>query len=427
MDSCKQLIRSIEVKLNNELGLDALVEKYSDVPKSVILKLDLQRRGIAFTDATTEATYAPYYRGPAQTAFSGGAKLERPFPGPLLLRDGTSVLASPVKNQFSDPYTIDHLEGKFYVTDKGKLIDEVDFTPRPDFYGKVTSRGVPMESIAWSRPQRLDIIPYRYCHYWDTKDQCKFCAFFTDLKQQKQAAGDNYEKIIHPEDIYETVHEALKEPGRYSQINLTAGTDYSGEVPFDKEVTRYIEVLQAIGRNFRTRRFPSQLIAPAYTKQQVKRLHDETGLSSYCPDIEVWDKELFKWICSGKEKWFGRDYWIKSALDAVEIFGKGNVYTNFVAGVEFAKPHGFTSIDAALDSNFEACEFFAKNGVVYLSLVWTPWKSTVLAGQEQPPLEYYVRLIKGLVEIRKHYGLASDNDDFKHCGNHGDSDLERLN
>jgi len=427
VDSCKQLIRSIEVKLNNELGLDALVEKYSDVPKSVILKLDLQRRGIAFTDATTEETYTPYYRGPAQTAFSGGTKLERPFPGPLLLRDGTSVLASPVKNQFSDPYTIDFVDGKFYVTDKGKRLDEVDFTPRPDFYGKVTSRGVPMESIAWSRPQRLDIIPYRYCHYWDTKDQCKFCAFFTDLKQQKQAAGDNYEKIIHPEDIYETVQEALKEPGRYSQINLTAGTDYSGEVPFDKEVTRYIEVLQAIGRNFRTRRFPSQLIAPAYTKQQVKRLHDETGLSSYCPDIEVWDKELFKWICSGKEKWFGRDYWIKSALDAVEIFGKGNVYTNFVAGVEFAKPQSFTSIEQALDSNFEACEYFAKNGVVYLSLVWTPWKSTALAGQEQPPLEYYVRLIKGLVEIRKHYGLASDNDDFKHCGNHGDSDLERLN
>ena len=48
------------MKLNNELGLDALVEKYSDVPKSVILKLDLQRRGIAFTDATTEETYTPY-------------------------------------------------------------------------------------------------------------------------------------------------------------------------------------------------------------------------------------------------------------------------------------------------------------------------------------------------------------------------------
>jgi hypothetical protein len=411
----------------DELELDALVEKYPDVPKSIILKLDLQRRGISFTEATSEATNQPYYRGPEQTAFSNRDTRPHPFPGPLLLRDGTSVLASPVQNQFNDPYTIDYQDGKFYVFDKGERIDEVDFSPRPEFYGKLTSRGVPMESIVWSRPQRLDIYPYRYCHYWDTRDQCKFCAFFTDLKQQKQLAGDSYAKVVDPEDIYETVREALREPGRYSQINLTAGTDYSGEVPFDKEVDRYVKVLQAIGRNFRTRRFPSQLIAPAYTKKQVKRLYDETGLSSYCPDIEVWDKELFKWICSGKEKWFGRDYWIRSAIDAVEIFGKGNVYTNFVAGVEFAQPHGFRSVDEALDSNFEACEFFAKHGVVYLSLVWVPWKGTGLGGQKQPPLEYYVRLVRGLVEIRRQYGLASDNDDFKHCGNHGDSDLERLN
>ncbi|NTW84272.1 MAG: hypothetical protein HGB36_13080 [Chlorobiaceae bacterium] len=411
----------------DEPGLDALVEKYPDVPKSIILKLDLQRRGISFTEATSEATNQPYYRGPEQTAFSNRDTRPHPFPGPLLLRDGTSVLASPVPNQFNDPYSIDYQEGKFFIFDKGVRIDEVDFSPRPLFYGKLTSRGVPMESIAWSRPQRLDIYPYRYCHYWDTRDQCKFCAFFTDLKQQKQLAGDSYAKIVDPEDIYETVREAIKEPGRFSQINLTAGTDYSGEVPFEREVDRYIKVLQAIGRNFRTRRFPSQLIAPAYTKKQVKRLHEETGLSSYCPDIEVWDKELFKWICSGKEKWFGRDYWIRSAIDAVEIFGKGNVYTNFVAGVEFAQPHGFKSVDEALESNFEACEFFAKHGVVYLSLVWVPWKGTGLGGQKQPPLEYYVRLVRGLVDIRRHYGLASDNDDFKHCGNHGDSDLERLN
>ena len=410
-----------------EAGLAALVEKYPEVPKSIILKLDLQRRGIAFTEATAEATNDPYYRGPEQTAFSAKDPSRRPLPGPMILRDGTTVISSPVQGQFADPYTIDFVDGRFFVIDRGEIIDEVDFSPRPEFYGKLTSRGVPMESIAWSRPQRLDIYPYRYCHYWDTRDQCKFCAFFTDLKQQKQLAGASYARVVHPEDIYETVREALKEPGRYSQINLTAGTDYSGEVPFEKEVDRYIEVLQAIGRNFKTRRFPSQLIAPAYTKRQVKRLYDETGLSSYCPDIEVWDKELFRWICSGKEKWFGRDYWIKSAIDAVEIFGKGNVYTNFVAGVEFSKPHGFTSIEQALDSNFEACEFFARNGVIYLSLVWVPWKGTGLGGQQQPPLEYYVRLIKGLVEIRRHYGLASDNDDFKHCGNHGDSDLERLN
>lgn len=412
-----------------ELSFEQVVEKHADVSPFVILKLDLQRRGIRLTDAAAAAVDTPYYRYAASNVVHVKNENGKPlvFPGPILLRDGSTVLTSPVPGQFDNPYTIDHAEGKFWALDGHRRVDEVDFTPRPDYYGKLTSRGIPMESIANARPQRLDISPYRYCHYWDTQDQCKFCAFFTDLKAQRQAAGDQFEKVVHPEDIYETVREALKEPGRISQINLTAGTDYSGDVPFEKEVDRYVEVLQAIGRNFKTRRFPSQLIAPAYSKRQVKRLYDETGLSSYCPDIEVWDEKLFKWICTGKEKWFGRNYWIQSTLDAVEVFGKGNVYTNFVAGIEFAQPHGFTSIEQALDSNFEAAEFFAKNGVVYLSLVWVPWKSTAFAGQKQPPLDYYVRLVKGLVQIRRSHGLASDNDDFKHCGNHGDSDLERLN
>ncbi|KAF0219084.1 MAG: hypothetical protein FD174_2170 [Geobacteraceae bacterium] len=411
---------------NHESGLEELADRYPDVPRFIILKLDAQRRGIKLTENAFNAVQEPLYRYGRYSGVKGEETSKGVYPGPLILRDGTTVLTSAAAaSQFENPYTIDHVEGKFYIHDNGRRIDEVDFTPRPDYYGKKTSRGVPMESIASARPQRIDIQPYRYCHFWDTQDQCKFCSFFTDLEEQRQLSDEKFPRALNVEDIYETVREALKEPGRISQINLTAGADYSGAVPFDNEVNRYIEVLQAIGRNF-SGRFPSQLLAPAYTKKQVKRLYDETGLSSYCPDIEVWDENLFKWICSGKDKVVGRNEWVKRTIDAVEIFGKGNVYTNFVAGVETAQPHGFKTIDEALKSSFEGCEFFAKHGVVYLSLVWRPWKSSVFAGQKQPPLEYYVRLVKGLREIRRAYGLTSDNDDYKHCGNHGDSDLERI-
>jgi len=410
-----------------ELSIDELTVKYPKVPRFIVLKIDAQRRGIKLTKSALDAVQVPLYRYGSHNGISTERDTELAYPGPMLLRDGTSVLVSAaVASQYEDPYTVDHVDGRFYISDHGNQIDEVDFTPRPDFYGKQTSRGIPMEAIASARPQRLDIQPYRYCHFWDTKDQCKFCGFFTDLKEQRQAAGDQYVKLLDPQDIYETVREALRESGRISQINLTAGADYSGDTPFENEVNRYVEVLQAIGKNFKTRRFSSQLIAPAYTKKQVERIYAETGLISYCPDIEVWDEKLFKWICTGKDKVVGRTEWIKRTIDAVEIFGKGNVYTNFVAGVETAQPHGFENIDDALRSCLEGCEFFAKHGVVYLSLVWRPWKSSVFSGQKQPPLEYYVRLVKELRDIRRAYGLSSDNDDYKHCGNHADSDLERV-
>lgn len=56
--------------------------------------------------------------------------------------------------------------------------------------------------------------------------------------------------------MYETIREAVKEPGRFSEISLSGGTDFSGEPPFSVEIDRYIRVLQAIGRNF-TGRFPA--------------------------------------------------------------------------------------------------------------------------------------------------------------------------
>ncbi len=413
--------------LTAELGYAELVQKYPDVSKFVILKLDLQRRGVVFSDAAVDAVPDQRFYFTASGAIDEkvSRRAKGVDPGPLILRDGTSAIET-VGVDFEDPYLVDLVDGKFFVFDRGERIDEVDFTPRPAYFGKRTSRGVPMESIGVPRPQRLDIHPYRYCHFWDAHKQCKYCGFFTDLKEQRLLDSGRAQRALNPEDVYETVREALKEPGRFSQINLTGGADYSGAEPFDNEVDRYIEILQAIGRNFKSRRFPSQLLGAAYSKKQLQRLYDETGLTSYCPDIEVWDPALFSWICPGKDSWMGRDYWVRSALDAVDIFGWGNVYTNIVAGVEMAQPHGFKTVDEALASNFEACEFFAKRGVQVMSIVWRRYKNAIFRDQRQPPLEYYVRLVKGLHEIRKSYGLTPANDDFKHCGNHGDSDLSRL-
>jgi hypothetical protein len=167
-------------------------------------------------------------------------------------------------------------------------------------------------------------------------------------------------------------------------------------------------------------------MAPAYSKEQLKRLYNETGLTSYCPNIEVWDEKVSSWICPGKHRWPGYNEWIKRAIEAVEIFGWGNVYTQIVAGTELAQPHGFKNIDEALNSNFQACEFFAKNGVNFISVPWHVNKASALAGQNPPPLDYFVRLTRGLHSIRKEYGLSAVNDDYKHCGNHADTDMERL-
>jgi hypothetical protein len=91
-----------------------------------------------------------------------------------------------------------------------------------------------------------------------------------------------------------------------------------------------------------------------------------------------------------------------------------------------AEPHGFKTVDEALKSNFDGCEFLAKRGVAMMSLVWRPARASLFRGQKQPPLDYYARLVKGLHDIRSAYGLKVHSDDYKHCGNHPDSDLSRI-
>jgi hypothetical protein len=383
--------------------------KYPDVPRFIILKLDLYRRGIVLADSILES-------------------IGKTIPPPVLMRDGSMVFSilggmAAAEKYLLAPYRLDLRDGKTSLLYEETFIDEVEFSPAPAFYGKKTSRGTPMTEVAFARPQRLDIWCHRTCAFWQGGNQCKFCAVNTIFRDRVAASG---EMSLDPQDIKETVHEAIQETGRFSQVTLTGGADPGEDKTFDAETERYITLLQAIGENFSGKRFPSQLLSCGLSKKQLKRIHSQTGLLSYCPDIEVWDKERFAWICPGKEKFIGWDAYVKSMLDAVEIFGQGRVYTNIVAGCEMARPHGFKTEDEALKSNLEGCEYLAKHGVAMMSLVWRPAWESAFRRQQQPSLDYYVRLNKGLHDIRATYGLEVHSDDYKHCGNHADSDLCRI-
>lgn len=424
------ILREVRAPANGgELGLDALAQKYPGVPRFLILKMDLQRRGVRYTERALEVAHGEAYQGRAASFLYGRAyEIEKELPEGLLLRDGTSVCLHRVDialAEENDSYVIDAVDGKTMIFDRGEFVDECEFWPKPDYYGKKTSRGIPMESIVNARPQRLSLCSPSHCFFFDGhQGQCKFCSFVPDLRDQVKAKVGRVARL-NPEDVYETVTEALKEDGRWTSICLSGGSDYRGNPAFQSEVNHYIDLIKAIGRNFRAGRFPIQLVSTAFSKEQLRRLYDETGLVGYTADIEVWDAKLFEWICPGKSKWVGRNGWIESLIDAVDIFGKGNVDTNIVAGIEMAEPYGFKTEDEALESNFEAAEFFARHGVGLIFTVWTPRQETLLQDQKQPSLEYHVRLLKGFHEIWKKYGLTMDCDDYRHCGNHAVTDIIR--
>ena len=408
MNKIKQTQEQCCKKKTEKSRFEKYIDKYPDVPRFIILHIDAALRGVKFTEKALERAKESCFKS-----------LEFGNCPTVLLRDGTPLGGREgALSNGGNPYIVDIVDDKITILDGDRPIENGDYVPHPEFYGKKTSRGTPMEKVGQSNGEAaLTLHPYGHCHFWDTGDGCKYCSI--PIGRVKSHDGRRQTDI---QDCYETVKEALKETGRWKIFHLSSGSDPGGETPYDNEVNRVINIIQAIGKNFKST-FPVRLVSSAFSQEQQIRLA-ETGASiGYEPHIEVWDENLFKWICPGKAKWSGRDYWINSALKAVDIFGEGHVCTQVVGGVEMAQPYGFKTIDDALKSTFEGAEYFSRHGVTISSTIWDSGKGSVFFTQKQKPpgIEYYLRLTQGLHDIRKNYGIKLDWNEH-----HADTRLDRL-
>lgn len=405
-----------------EPAFDEVIERYPEMPRLIALKIDVQRRGVHYTERVLSILddsvqmRSPYIFGSRDGEI-------KPLPESILLRDGTSILTDPTPPD-QGPYVVDLVDGRPALVDDGEPLEFVEFWPKPRYYDRKTDSGIPMSHIVSARPQRLNIFQSNFCQFWANGQECLFCDIVNHTKQQRDALG--VPARLKPEDVSETIREALKEPGRFTSMCLTAGSVLKGENIFDREVDYYIETLQAVGENFKYGKFPSQLIASAFDEKQLARIYENTGVTSYTSDLEVLGERLFNWICPGKAHSVGYREWQQRLIRAVDIFGRGQVGTGLVGGVELAKPNGFNSEAEALASTLAEAEYLADRGVTTVFIVWVPRPGSHFRNQRNPSLDYYLQLSLGLHSLRVKYNLGVDFDDYRRCGNHPDTDLSRL-
>lgn len=409
-----------------ELSYEQVLEKYPDIPPIVALKIDVSRRGVKYTDkALALVDSEKHHVEPTIYMVGHGSN---PSPLGLFLRDGSVICQSNATIYdwtYRDPYILDVIDGKLFLVDNDKVYEEVWFWEKPDFYDKVTSNGTPMCQIASARPQRITIAPQPDCHFWDNpKEGCKYCTLFSAHRGKKNEGAVRDEKWF--QDVEETVKEAVKQKGRYASYHMTAGSTLTGKEIFDDEVDLYIKTLHAAEKAFTAKKFPVKLVASAFSKKQLQRMYEETAITTYTTDIEVLNKELFSWICPGKAKHVGYDEWKQRLYDAVDIFGRGNVDTGIVGGVETAQPNGFADEQAALKAVLAEAEEIGSHGVSFAECIWNTFPGCIFMKQITPSLEYYVQLALGLAEVRRKNGLNIYTDDYRRCGNHPNTDLARI-
>lgn len=399
-----------------------IVKKYPRLSPFVLLALDVQRRGVAYTPAALEKVDTKIH----QTGKVAG----KDIPVSLLLRDGTSICTAifseagvnaPLNQR--DRYIVDVVDEKTVLVDDNRVIDEVYYWEKPRFFDKFTSKGTPMYEVLDARPQRLTVNLNKYCHFWDEPGHgCKYCGIGANGHKYKGCANE----MVDFDEIREVMQEIKKEQGRYVGVVLTGGSILSGAELCDDELEGYIGALKAVGSIFKTKKFPSQVNSTALNERQLRRLYEETGLTSYTTDLEVFDEEKFKWICPGKATHIPFKEWKQRLYTAVDIFGKGQVNTGIVSGVELAEPYGFKTEAEALAADFEMAEELASHGVGLKHDVWNVVPGSIFHKQSTPSLDYYAHLTQGFYDIMQKYGISDEMDDYRKCGMHPSINQDRI-
>jgi hypothetical protein len=289
--------------------------------------------------------------------------------------------------------TVDE-DGKPVISKNGRVIQKVSPCPRPTFYGKKTSGGIPMETIAVVTGDFLAIAIDNRCWFWGyyrddelvnyKEKQCKFCGIGLSMKR-----GELYRKS--KEEILEVLEAAI-DGKDITHLGMNAGTF----PPPGRGHEEYAEIVSAVKSKFDI--WIRVSICPPVEKKYVDILF-EAGTDQVGYDIEVYDPELYRKICPGKleevDKGLPHRHFNRMLKYAAEKWGPNKTYSIIVTGLE------------SRESTAAGIEHLCKMGVVPRLGVFRPIPGTALEKHPAPTPEYLVYVYRRLRELTMKYGVDS--------------------
>lgn len=316
----------------------------------------------------------------------------------------SSNFYSPVYWNDKSDISIQKKDNKFYLVegknDKIDVIDEITFDKKPKFYNLITSDGKDMSRIAQSAGTRVDITYSSECSLKDKGLDCKFCNI--NATKSRFSVLDKLDWKT-PKQIAEVITAAYKEDN-YHGFNLTGGF-----IPERREVEYYIDVIEAVidESGLSPEEIRGMACVGAPSELSIIDKYKEAGYTNIATNMEVWDEDMFKYICPGKIQFGGNhDHWVKTLEHEVEIFGKGNVRSLFVGGLE------------SKDRLLEGIEYLNSIGVISQPCIWKPCIGSALEGHRAPETYWHQDVMDKTFSIIKkngftfeqyYYGLGSTN------------------
>ena len=292
-----------------------------------------------FTDPSTSSGQAPSTGSGQAPATGSGQVASTPGVAPIQ-PTVISVRLNP-----DSPYKLDADETgrvRLYLGDEA--LANALYPPVPAYYGEKFSFDKPIGEVApaieWGYLIYLTV--FRNCQYFGKDEECQFCDINHNWRQQKRE-GRPYTGVKDPAHIVEAL-ERIAATDQVARAFTITGGSVTGKLSGKDEIEFYLQYPRAMSDALKER-FISKMVIQAWETDDCKKAV-EAGVKIYHPNYEVWDAELFKKICPGKERFIGRDNWINRVVASAEAFGAMNVIPNFVGGVEMADGGRLCGLDA---------------------------------------------------------------------------------
>ena len=306
-------------------------------------------------------------------------------------------------------YSLEREDDTLVVKKDGKVLLPVQFTERPDYYNKKTTQGNEMRQIVPFRGEdKLFVLMSNVCRFWSNDEQCRFCNIGPAKRDEKTSAVISQGILTDDkaDEVGQCIKAAIDEGINYClEIN-------TGSMKGSKETEAAIRIIKAIKRytGQDTLRGVLNMTAPK-DLSDMDRLYEAGYRGPLTMNIECWNPDIHKAICPGKNKHIGHDHWKKALEYGVSVFGRGNVFSAMVFGIEEKRAY------------FEAAEWMGEKGIFPAFVPWWVQKGSNLADHRAPHPEWLLEnhekavdiVLKGLPEFLEEETLRRQNGSCYRC------------
>ena len=380
----------------------SLRQQFPDLPELVLWKAELLFSGLRYTDELAQAVKegaAPNFYPHRRRNADGKVDV---IPIPYLFNLDSQAVAR-IRISGSSPLEVCASGDGFELHRAGRCLCSIEFVAKQNWHGFRTDDGLdPTQSGVSQMGDMLVVNVAPGCEYFTASDdtrkslRCSFCAYGRFDKRSLtlgQTPGETLLDSSVPQRLEAVLSAAAQSPS-VGHIYITGGSVLDPVW----EVERFAPVVEAvrkgIGDDVRV-----TIGCGAVDPEGSQRLRD-AGADSACYNLEVWDPATFEACCPGKAKYVGRQRWLDALQGAVEVFGRGNVGSAFVAGLEMRPPApGMTGAEM-IASIVEGATYLLDRGITPVYSPLWPVEGTAYGPDDGITAELYLQLEFELYRLR---------------------------